>query len=152
MSNASGDDMQRTKSSQKYANAVQRVRSRGPAPPVSQPTDEELLFLVVSGNGNAFDQFVQRYERRLIAYLSQRISPRPNIETIEDLAQETFLRAFRATKGGHMCEGLASVATWLFAIANNIVRDHFRSEQRKPMTNKITSLILIAFMRWDPSR
>lgn len=47
----------------------------------------------------------------------------------EDLTQETFLRAQR--RAGTY-RGESAVASWLCAIALNLVRDHFRAQSRLP--------------------
>ena len=46
----------------------------------------------------------------------------------EDLAQETFFRAYRAWRA---LPAGANVRAWLFAIATNICRNHFRGEKRR---------------------
>ena len=46
----------------------------------------------------------------------------------DDLSQETFLRAYRAYRS--LPPG-ANVRAWLFAIAANLVRNHYRSETRR---------------------
>ncbi len=46
----------------------------------------------------------------------------------DDLSQETFLRAYRAWEG--LDDG-ANVRAWLFTIATNLARNHFRSEGRR---------------------
>ncbi|MEX2222646.1 MAG: RNA polymerase sigma factor [Candidatus Rokuibacteriota bacterium] len=46
----------------------------------------------------------------------------------DDLSQETFLRAFRAYRG--LAPG-ANVRAWLFAIATNLGRNHFRAQGRR---------------------
>lgn len=46
----------------------------------------------------------------------------------EDLSQETFLRAYRAYRG---LGPEANVRAWLFAIATNLARNHFRAEKRR---------------------
>jgi RNA polymerase sigma-70 factor (ECF subfamily) len=48
----------------------------------------------------------------------------------EDLAQETFVRAQRATETRR---GEASDRSWLCAITLNLVRDHFRVAKRRPL-------------------
>ncbi|MEU4421042.1 sigma-70 family RNA polymerase sigma factor [Actinoplanes sp. NPDC024001] len=48
---------------------------------------------------------------------------------VEDLAQETFLRAFRALPE---FAGRSSVRTWLFAIARRTAADHVRRVTRRP--------------------
>jgi RNA polymerase sigma-70 factor (ECF subfamily) len=50
----------------------------------------------------------------------------------EDLAQETFLRAYRAWRA--LPEG-ANVRAWLFAIATNVCRNHFRGEKRRSVAH-----------------
>jgi len=46
----------------------------------------------------------------------------------DDLSQETFLRAYRAYRS---LPPEANVRAWLFAIATNLTRNHFRSEKRR---------------------
>jgi RNA polymerase sigma-70 factor (ECF subfamily) len=46
----------------------------------------------------------------------------------DDLAQETFLRAFRAHR---RLPADANCRAWLFAIATNLTRNHFRSQKRR---------------------
>src|SRR5262249_4065615 len=46
----------------------------------------------------------------------------------DDLSQETFLRAFRAHRA---LPADANVRAWLFAIATNLCRNHFRGEARR---------------------
>jgi RNA polymerase sigma-70 factor, ECF subfamily len=46
----------------------------------------------------------------------------------DDLSQETFLRAFRAHR---TLSPDANSRAWLFAIATNLTRNHFRSQKRR---------------------
>ena len=46
----------------------------------------------------------------------------------DDLSQETFLRAYRAYRA---LPSDANVRAWLFTIATNLARNHFRSEGRR---------------------
>jgi RNA polymerase sigma-70 factor (ECF subfamily) len=46
----------------------------------------------------------------------------------DDLSQETFLRAYRAY---HSLDASANVRAWLFTIATNLCRNHFRAEKRR---------------------
>ena len=50
--------------------------------------------------------------------------------TAEDVAQETFLRAFRALKG---FKGQAKFSSWLYRITLNLCRDWIRRERRTPV-------------------
>lgn len=67
----------------------------------------------------AFRAFVVRYERSVFALLSRILGRGPEVE---DLAQETFLRAFRALPSFDP-EGSASVSTWLLTIATRLALD-----------------------------
>lgn len=60
--------------------------------------------------------------RRYVARLTGRAS------VADDLAQETFLKAYRAWRA---LPAGANVRAWLFAIATNVCRNHFRGEQRR---------------------
>ncbi len=48
----------------------------------------------------------------------------------DDIVQETFLRAHKSEA---TFKGNASRTTWLCSIANNVMRDHFRAADRRPM-------------------
>src|ERR1041384_7944376 len=72
--------------------------------------------------GDAFETAVEAHHAEIHRYVV-RLTGRTNIG--EDLAQETFLRAYRAWRG---LPTDANVRAWLFAIATNVCRNHFRSE------------------------
>jgi RNA polymerase sigma-70 factor (ECF subfamily) len=72
-----------------------------------------------------FDAIVTTHHGEIYRYL-RRVTTRA-IEA-EDLAQETFLRAYRAYHG---LTPDANVRAWLFAIATNLMRNHFRAEGRR---------------------
>jgi RNA polymerase sigma-70 factor (ECF subfamily) len=67
----------------------------------------------------AFRTFVVRYERTVFALLSRILGRRPDIE---DLAQETFVRAYRAFPTFDV-ERSAKVSTWLLTIATRLALD-----------------------------
>ena len=76
-------------------------------------------------NALAFEQLVERYQARLIAVLQHLTQRR---DQAEDLAQEVFLRVFRARK---RYEPGAKFSTWLFTIANNVASNSRRSLARR---------------------
>ena len=71
----------------------------------------------------AFRAFVARYERPVFALLSRLLGRGPHVE---DLAQETFLRAFRALPRFDV-EREARPSTWLLTIATRLALDAKRS-------------------------
>lgn len=68
-------------------------------------------------------QFVQ-FQPELQSYLF-RITA--NRQDAEDLAQETYLKAVNNLSG---FSGRSSLKTWVFTIATNLARDHFRARHR----------------------
>ncbi|XIF81523.1 sigma-70 family RNA polymerase sigma factor [Kutzneria buriramensis] len=71
-----------------------------------------------------FVRSTQRQLRRLMAYLGD-----PG--QADDLAQETYLRAFAALP---RYEGRSPARMWLLAIARRVAADHIRAAQRSPRT------------------
>jgi RNA polymerase sigma-70 factor (ECF subfamily) len=76
----------------------------------------------------ALRAFVVRYERPVFALLSRMLGRGPHVE---DLAQETFLRAFRALPAFRL-DGPARASTWLLTIATRLALDS-RKKKRLPL-------------------
>src|SRR5437588_7189457 len=74
----------------------------------------------------AFEELVARYQGRLVGVMHHLVG---NAEEAEDLAQEVFLRVYRARK---KYRARAKFSTWLFTIANNLALNALRARQRKP--------------------
>jgi len=91
-------------------------------------SDEELVTLSQGGDLDSFNQLVLRWERPIYA-LAYRVIGRE--EEARDVAQETFLRAFRAIKG---FKGQARFSSWLYRITLNLCRDWIRKERRAPVS------------------
>jgi RNA polymerase sigma-70 factor (ECF subfamily) len=79
------------------------------------PTDSDTVLVrrCLSGERDAFHELTLRYYRPVGAFLLKRVQ-RPDV--VEDLAQETFLEAYRSLKMGRRPENFSS---WLFGIAVN---------------------------------
>ncbi len=75
------------------------------------------------GDRRAFSRLMEPYRRELVAYC-YRLSR--SLPEAEDLAQETFVRAFRALD---TFEGRATPRAWLYKIAHNLCVNHV---QRRP--------------------
>jgi RNA polymerase sigma-70 factor (ECF subfamily) len=80
----------------------------------SAPTDEGVLVQRArKGDLEAYDELVQRYQERIYATVYHMTS---NHEDANDLAQESFIKAFQALKS---FKGGSSFYTWLYRIAVN---------------------------------
>jgi RNA polymerase sigma-70 factor, ECF subfamily len=73
----------------------------------------------------ALRAFVARYQRPVFALLSRMVGPGPHVE---DLAQETFLRAFKALPAFRP-DGPARASTWLLTIATRLALDARKKKQ-----------------------
>ena len=82
----------------------------------------------MGGDLDSFNQLVLRWERPIYA-LAYRVIGRE--EDARDVAQETFLRAFRALGG---FKGQAKFSSWLYRITLNLCRDWIRRERRAPVS------------------
>ena len=80
---------------------------------------------------DSFEAVVEAHHPEIHRYLIRLTSRRSEAE---DLAQETFLRAYRAYR---RLPGDANVRAWLFAIATNLFRNHFRSEKRRARAHAV---------------
>jgi RNA polymerase sigma-70 factor (ECF subfamily) len=90
-------------------------------------TDEELVARSRTGDMDSFNQLILRWERPIYA-LAYRVIGQE--EDARDVAQETFLRAFRALPG---FKGQAKFSSWIYRIALNLCRDWMRRERRAPI-------------------
>ena len=87
--------------------------------------DVRLMLRVRNGDAVAFEELVRRYQTRLLTLLKHLVGRRANPE---DLAQEVFLRVYRA-RNGYTPD--AKFATWIFTIAHNVARNALRSQSRR---------------------
>jgi len=87
--------------------------------------DVRLMLQVRDGSAAAFEELVLRYQGRLLTVLEHLVRDR---DRAEDLAQEVFLRVFRAR---HNYTAGAKFSTWLFTIANNVASNSRRDRSRR---------------------
>ncbi|HEV2386173.1 MAG TPA: sigma-70 family RNA polymerase sigma factor [Candidatus Acidoferrales bacterium] len=88
-------------------------------------TDVELMLGVKAGDEACFERLLAKYRSPLVSFLYRMVRDRA---TAEDLAQETFLRVFRARKS--YAAG-AKFTTWLFRIATNLALNSLRDGRRR---------------------
>ena len=89
--------------------------------------DIRLMHRVRADEPGAFQELVELYQQRLIGVLHHLVG---NADEAEDLAQEVFLRVYRARQKYH---ARAKFSTWLFTIANNLALNLLRSRGRRPV-------------------
>jgi RNA polymerase sigma-70 factor (ECF subfamily) len=87
--------------------------------------DVRLMLAVAAGDALAFEELVLRYQCRLVTVLEHLVG---NRDQAEDLAQEVFLRVYRARQS---YQPGAKFSTWLFTIANNVAATALRTRSRR---------------------
>ena len=90
-------------------------------------TDVQLMLEAKSGNDASFEHLLQRYRTPLVNFLFRMVR---DSATAEDLAQEVFLRVYRARHG---YEASAKFTTWLFRIATNLALNRIRDTRYRQM-------------------
>lgn len=82
-------------------------------PPAGTPDERTLVKRAKAGDMSAYDELVRLYQERIYATIYHMTS---NHEDANDLAQETFIKAFQALKS---FKGDSSFFTWVYRIAVN---------------------------------
>lgn len=90
--------------------------------------DAQLVELGLDGNREAFGQLVARYQSPVCALA---YSACGDISRSEDLAQETFIIAWRKLS---TLEEPAKFKSWLYGIARNLINSAFRQQIRNPLS------------------
>jgi RNA polymerase sigma-70 factor, ECF subfamily len=103
--------------------------------PLGRSSDEELMRRTAGGDRQAFSILYERYSTPVLSYLYRMLG---NIEDVESIGQEVFLRAFRFSPTYRYPQ---KFSTWLFTITRNLAIDHARRRKRSPVRN-ITDLNL----------
>ena len=85
----------------------------------------QLMLRVKQGDDEAFTKLVKTYQDRLATIFFHMTQ---NQEAAEDLAQDVFMRIYRARNG---YQPTARFSTWLFRIANNLAINSHRNKARR---------------------
>jgi RNA polymerase sigma-70 factor, ECF subfamily len=85
----------------------------------------QLIRAALEGDNGAFGSIVRRYQQPLFSFLGRMGMPQA---LAEDIAQETFIRAWRNLP--RFDASRAQFSTWLFAIARNLALNEFASAKQ----------------------
>ncbi|MFP5203807.1 MAG: RNA polymerase sigma factor, partial [Acidobacteriota bacterium] len=99
-----------------------QVAQRGEIDPQS---DAAVMLRVAAGDESGFAYLVQKYHRPMIHFLFRMVH---NQAIAEELAQEVFLRVYRA-RASYRAE--ARFTTWLYRIATNLAMNHARDTRHE---------------------
>jgi RNA polymerase sigma-70 factor (ECF subfamily) len=106
-----------------------------PAPVVVQrATDHALLEGTLAGDHDAFAELVARYRNQITSYIYRMVN---DYDTAVDLAQETFLRVYRAA-GRY--QTTHAFSTYIYRIATNLAISELRKRKRRRLVS-LTGLL-----------
>lgn len=88
--------------------------------------DDELMQRFQKGDEDAFNLLVRRHQKPLINFIARFTGDKDNAE---DLAQETFIRMFKAAN--RYKPGRAQFKTWMYFIAKNLCKNEIRNRGRR---------------------
>lgn len=88
--------------------------------------DETLMQRLARNDTAAFDRLFRRHRRAVFSYSFRMVGDGP---AAEDLAQECFLRVWRARE---RYQPAAAFRTWLFTIARRLALDELKRRERHP--------------------
>src|ERR1700749_1297983 len=114
------------------------------AAPLGKSSDEDLMRRTQQGDKRAFEILYERYSASVLSYLYRMLG---NVEDVESIGQEVFLRAFRFAPTYRYPQ---KFSTWLFTITRTLEINQPRRRKRSPIRN-ITELNLEGIdMSGDP--
>jgi RNA polymerase sigma-70 factor (ECF subfamily) len=95
--------------------------------PMTPDVDAALVERVQRGDQRAFEMLVVKYQRRIERLIARMVR---DTDLVEDIAQETFIRAYRALPN---FRGESAFYTWLYRIAVNTAKKAIIGLQRDPV-------------------
>ena len=95
---------------------------------ITTPNDADLMLIerTLAGDQRAYGLLVLKYQRRIQRLVGRMVR---DTDLVEDIAQETFIRAYRAL---HQFRGEAQFYTWLYRIAVNTAKKLLLDLKRNP--------------------
>jgi RNA polymerase sigma-70 factor (ECF subfamily) len=101
--------------------------------------DHALVLRIQQGDKRAFDLLVGKYQHKIISVISRYIK---DWSEAQDVAQETFIRAYRALAN---FRGDSQFYTWLYKIAINAAKNHLVSLGRRPPLDDIDAIDAVQY-------
>ena len=92
-----------------------------------QLDDARVVAAYLGGRSEAFQELVERYQKRLLNFVYRTIGDR---ERAEDLVQEVFIRVHRHL---HRFDQSKKISTWIYTIASNLAKNELRNRSRNPL-------------------
>ncbi|MBH1957485.1 MAG: RNA polymerase sigma factor RpoE [Burkholderiales bacterium] len=103
-----------------------------PSPAAGKAADSDAMLVerTIAGDQKAFELLVIKYQRRIQRLIGRMVR---DVDLVEDIAQETFIRAYRALA---QFRGEAQFYTWLYRIAVNTAKKALMDLKRNPTVSE----------------
>jgi len=85
--------------------------------------DKNIVERTLSGEKEAFELLIQKYENPMFNYIGRMVG---NRELALELTQEVFLKSYASL---HSYQAKYKFSTWLFKIASNLIIDYWRKKR-----------------------
>jgi len=92
--------------------------------------DEQLVERAQNGDRRAFELLVRKYQYKIVQLVGRLVGD----ADAPDVAQETFIKAWRALNG---FRGQSAFYTWLYRIGINTAKNHLVARGRRPSNQDI---------------
>jgi RNA polymerase sigma factor (sigma-70 family) len=125
----------------------QSSKASHPYHPLWSVSDETLLAAMGSGDPEAAAAFLRRYQARVFGLALTVVRDRG---TAEEVAQETFVRAWRHAAAYDSRRG--RVSTWLLSITRNLAVDRIRTKRAQPIDPEVLMSMDLPSTEPDPER
>ena len=125
----------------------QSRRKSQPYHPLWSVSDESLLAAMGSGDPEAAAAFLRRFQARVFGLALTVVRDRG---TAEEVAQETFVRAWRHAAAYDSRRG--RVSTWLLSITRNLAVDRIRTKRAQPIDPEVLMSMELPSTEPDPER
>ncbi|MCK4337726.1 MAG: sigma-70 family RNA polymerase sigma factor [Candidatus Aminicenantes bacterium] len=99
---------------------------------MNELSDDELVCKAKNGDINAFTQLGKRYQEKIYWTI---LAMTKNHEDTNDLAQETFLQAFRSLK---RFKQQSSFYTWIYRIATNLTLNFLKKSSKEKYRKELS--------------
>jgi len=108
-----------------HANVLDKAPSQPASKATETPEDQQLVKRAQAGHLEAYDELIRRYQERIYATIYHMTA---NHEDANDIAQETFIKAYQALKS---FKGDSSFFTWVYRIAVNKTINFLKQRKNK---------------------
>lgn len=90
-------------------------------------TDQILIRRYLNGKPRAFDRLLQKYQKPLYSFIMKMVA---DTDIANDIFQDTLVRVIKALPD---YKDTGKFSSWLFSIAHNLCRDHWRRQKLEGM-------------------